>query len=260
MAYIIIGETNQNHHGTKMKIISLINKSDMNVQFLDEYGYIKRHVTYTNFIRGNVKNPYDKTVSGIGFLGDGDYVAWKNGKHTPVYLAWKNMIDRCYCENKSYMYPAYFGICTVSSDWHNFQVFAKWYFDNWYEVDGRLHIDKDILVPGNKEYGAERCILLPQRINMLFVNKPNKNGLPNGIRIVKNDKYSSIYNEEHLGEYNTLEEAYAAYAIRKEQAIKDIANEYKEIIPLKLYHALLKYKVSMLNDKNLIKIKEDLIE
>ena len=62
-----------------------------------------------------------------------------------------------------------------------FQNFAKWFDDNKYEVDGRLHIDKDILYPNCKIYSPETCLLIPQRINMLFLNKPNKRGLPNGI-------------------------------------------------------------------------------
>ena len=63
----------------------------------------------------------------------------------------------------------------------NFQNFAQWYDNHKYECDGRLHIDKDIKYPGNKLYSPYHCILVPQRINMLFSNKLNKRGLPNGI-------------------------------------------------------------------------------
>ena len=72
--------------------------------------------------------------------------------------------------------------------WHNYQNFAQWFNENRYDVEGRLHIDKDILYPGNKIYCPDTCLLVPQRINMLFLNKPNKRGLPNGI-IKSSDKY-----------------------------------------------------------------------
>ena len=40
------------------------------------------------------------------------------------------------------------------------------------------------------------------------------------------------------------------YAARKEEVIKEVANEYKEIIPKDVYDALINYKVLLENDKN----------
>lgn len=52
---------------------------------------------------------------------------------------------------------------------------------NRYECKGRLHVDKDILHPGNKVYSPENCILLPQRINELFfVSSRGTSNLPQG--------------------------------------------------------------------------------
>ena len=56
-----------------MKIISARNKSDIDVQFLDEYGYIKRHTLYINFAKGQIKNPYDKNKYGVGYIGVGKH-------------------------------------------------------------------------------------------------------------------------------------------------------------------------------------------
>ena len=61
------------------------------------------------------------------------------------------------------------------------QIFSDWSDENKYKCGERLHIYKDILYPGNKIYSPDTCILVPQRINLLFMNKPNKRGLPNGI-------------------------------------------------------------------------------
>ena len=49
-----------------------------------------------------------------------------------------------------------------------------------------------------------------------------------------------------------MDEAYAAYAKEKEIAIKRIADEYKEVIPEKVYRALYAYKVNIRNDKNYV--------
>ena len=89
------------------------------------------------------------------------------------------MINRCY--HSKDRFSAYYGTCTVCEEWLNFQVFADWYETHEYPVNERLHLDKDILFAGNKEYAPKKCMLVPQRLNMMFMNKPNKRGLPNGI-------------------------------------------------------------------------------
>lgn len=50
--------------------------------------------------------------------------------------------------------------------------------------------------------------------------------------------------------YPTLEEAYAVYASAKENKIKEVADEYKGVIPKETYEALYSYKVRIENDKN----------
>lgn len=77
-------------------------------------------------------------------------------------------------------------------------------------------------------------------------------GLPNGIYKRKSGKYSAKYNSQELGKFNLLEEAYAVYAKEKEKKIKQVADEYKDIIPEKVYRALYNYKVDIRNDKNYV--------
>lgn len=234
-----------------MKIIKCIDGTNIVVKFQDEFGY-EKPTTYSNFKRGQVRNPYDKTVMDMAYLGVGKYITKdENNKNSREYMCWKHMIERCYVEKHSDKHKSYFGICSICDEWLNFQNFARWYEENKYDVDERLHLDKDILIPGNKLYSPKTCLLVPQRINMLFMNMPNKNGLPNGIRKCKNG-YSATYNHEELGTYNTLEKAYSAYANKKEEVIREIANQYKDIIPTKVYNALLNYKVQIENDKNYI--------
>jgi hypothetical protein len=131
----------------------------------------------------------------------------------------------------------------------DYQNFGEWYETNKYDVNERLHLDKDILYAGNKIYSPCHCLLVPQRINMLFLNKPNNRGLPNGIKLYKKG-YLAKYNGEELGIYPTLEESYAVYANAKEKKIKEVADEYRGIIPERVYESLYDYKVRIENDKN----------
>lgn len=246
-----IFEIRNNKQGTPMRIIRYGSISDIDVQFMDEYGHIVHNAAYTNFKNGQIKNPYDKTTYGVGYLGSGKYMAKAGGKVVESYNVWHDMIRRCYSEKSKEKFQAYFHICMVSKLWHNYQNFAEWFNENKYEVDGRLHIDKDILYPGNKIYCPDTCLLVPQRINMLFLNKPNKKGLPNGIAKYS-DRYLVKYNGVEHGYGNTLEDAFELYAKVKKDAIIKIANEYKDIIPKKLYSALLEYNVLIDIDKNYV--------
>ena len=50
---------------------------------------------------------------------------------------------------------------------------------------------------------------------------------------------------KYLGLYNTIEDAFNAYKQSKETEIKQIADEYKDKIPNKLYEAMYNYKVEI---------------
>ena len=56
-----------------MKIIAYRGNNDIDVEFQDEYHHVK-NTTYSNFKRGNVKNPYDKDLFGIGYLIIGGFL------------------------------------------------------------------------------------------------------------------------------------------------------------------------------------------
>ena len=246
-----LGETRLNKQGTMMKIVRYGSNTDIDIEFMDDFHYIKEHQTYSNFKTGGIKNPYDRTTYGVGYLGDGIYMAKENNKIVEGYRVWHDIMRRCYSEHSKDRFPAYYHICTVSEEWHNYQNFAKWFEENKYEVNERLHIDKDILCPGNKIYCEEMCMLVPQRINMLFANKPNKRGLPNEIVQYKHG-FLVKYSGEDYGVKETLEEAFELYADKKKEAIINIANDYKDIIPHRLYQALLNYKVKIDVDKNYV--------
>lgn len=248
-----MGEVGKNNSGTLMRIIEYRSSEDVDIEFLDEHHYIKKHSQYCNFKKGQIKNPYDKDLYGVGYIGVGKWkVKDETGKWSRVYLCWRHMIERCYFEKNKDLHKAYYGICEVCDEWLNFQNFACWYKSKEYDVPERLHLDKDIKYPGNTLYSPETCILVPQKINMMFMNKANKRGLPNGITQVAKG-YHVKYNGEKLGVYPTVEEAYLHQTKKKKEEIIKLANEYKEIIPNYIYDIVVSYEFDIKNDKNYMK-------
>ena len=195
------------------------------------------------------RDPYEPTVYGIGFHGEGEYKPSYKGVHTPASRVWKNMLRRCYCEKYYSSKKTYEG-ATVCEEWHNYQNFAKWYEENCYQIDGdEIHLDKDILVKGNKVYSPETCVFVPEPINSLFTKRQGRRGdLPIGVHLCpKGKKYiaqcGSNGRRVYLGRYDTPEEAFQRYKEFKEQEVKRVAEHYKDLIPQKLYEALQNYEV-----------------
>ena len=148
------GETGINNFGSEIIIIGYRKYSEIDVYF-PEYDWTFKNATYQSFKNGEIKCPYEKRVYGIGYLAEGKYKPKENGKHTKVYKTWKDMLGRCYDTKIQEKYPTYKD-CKVDKNWHNFQNFAKWYYDNYYEVEGeRMELDKDILFKHNKIYSPE---------------------------------------------------------------------------------------------------------
>lgn len=237
-----IGEIRYNTYGTPMKIVKIKNNSMVEIEFLD-VNNIHKEVAYQNFVSGAIKNPYDRNVRGVGYYGEGNYKAIdRNNPYVKrVFQVWSTMLDRCHRESNRDMFPSYEN-CLVCEEWHNYQVFRKWYDENYYEVGTeRMHIDKDILYKNNKVYSPKTCLIVPQRINMLFVHKPNKYGLPNGVKPRAKGKFEAQYNGKSLGVFDTVEKAAITHDKAKKEAIIKIANEYKNSIPIKVYEALINW-------------------
>lgn len=247
-----IGEINYNKFGSKMKIVGYREYSDIDVYFL-EYDWTFYHASYQTFKKGLIKCPYEKRVYGIGYVGEGKYLLNEDSKNTKCYKVWNSMLERCYSKK----YPTYKD-CTVWDKWLNFQNFAEWYENNFYQIEGeRMHLDKDILLKGNKVYSPQNCVFVPEKINTLFIKCNNKRGeYPIGVYYDKqtgkfksqcsvydfeNKKFKKIY----LGKYNTPEEAFEVYKQFKEKHIKKIADYYKEQIPQKLHDAMYRYEVEI---------------
>ena len=242
-----IGEQALNNQGCIMAIIEYRKNKDIDVQFED--GTIVTNREYGDFKKGAIKNPNHASIYDIGYIGQGDY-NYKENKDS--YEAWRGMIRRCYDSQSLSKKPTYIG-CTVCEEWHSFQNFAEWYYDNYYEIpEQRMALDKDIICKGNKTYSPDTCVFVPQCINSLFTKRDTKRGAsPIGVSYHKRiNKYQSYCNdgsghEVYLGYYDTPDGAFEAYKQYKEQVIKDMAEEYKDLIPEVLYNAMLNYEVEI---------------
>lgn len=249
-------ERGMNNFGSQMIIIQYRKAIDIDVYF-PQYNWTTKNRVYDSFKKGTISCPYEKRVYGEGYIGEGDYTAWKNGKHTRVYRTWCHMLERCYDEKYHEKESTYIG-CETSKEWLNFQNFGEWDEDNYYEIEGeRMHLDKDILFKSNKIYSPDTCIYVPETINKLFTKSDKKRGgNPIGVCYHKrNNNYvagCSVYDFEnkkkkriHLGSYNTPEEAFEVYKQFKEQYIKQVADYYKDKIPQKLYDTMYNYEVEI---------------
>lgn len=244
-----LNETRVNNDGEEMRIVRYGNCYDIDVQFVKD-GTIVEHREYSAFKKGKIKNPMSPSVCGVGFIGKGRFKAHdKNGKPTKCYSAWHNMLKRCYDPKYQEKFSTYEN-CKVCKEWHNYQVFAEWYYEHYYEIENeKMNLDKDILCKGNKVYAPDNCVFVPQFINSLFVKRDKLRG-KYYIGVYKDgNKFEAQLTKDnrkiHLGTYSTPNEAFLAYKEAKEQYIKEIAEKYKDKIPCKLYEAMLNYKVEI---------------
>ena len=243
-----IGERFISNEGYEMVIVEYNNANDLRVEFQDEYK-ARVHTTYNNCKKGEIKNPYHRSVYGVGYVGQGKYDISINRKATNYYSDWNDMIRRCYSDKYHEKYPTYKD-CFVNEEAHCFQDFAEWWHNNYYEIEGeQMCLDKDILIKGNKEYSFNTMVFVPQRINKLFTKRDNYRGdLPIGVRYENTtSKYQTscqtLNRNKYLGLYDTPHEAFLAYKEFKEAYIKQIADEYKGRIPDRLYDAMYAWEV-----------------
>ena len=234
------------------KILKYNDNRNVEVQFL-KTGY-EATVELVQVKRGNVKDPYLPSVYDIGIIGD-KYPSKINGVQTKEYMLWYSMLRRCYSESFKKKQPTYEG-CEVSNNFKSYEYFYEWCnkqigFGN----DGNgnpFHLDKDLLIKGNKVYSENTCVFLPQEINSLLVKCTASRGkYLIGVCWHKTNKaFISRVNknkgkQEHLGYFNTEIEAFKVYKTAKESFIKEQANKWKSQIDERSYEALINYQVEI---------------
>lgn len=233
------GEKRIMNCGMMAEIIEYKAWNDLTIKF--ENGYITKVKYYDGFKKGIIKNPYCPSVYNIGYLGETS--TRENGKPLKSYKIWEAMIKRCYSKKSNINYPSY-DKCEVCEEWLCYANFKNWYDKNIYEIIGEnICLDKDILVQNNKIYSPETCIFVPEYINKLFMGHKRNYELPKGIYETEYKKYQASIRIKgkniYLGTFDTIEEASQSYYKARLDYIKEVAEEYKDKIPKKLYNRLI---------------------
>lgn len=188
----------------------------------------------------NRKVSAPKLVYGIG-INDADYavVKWRpieyaNGQRKrelvwicPFYRVWQSMLMRCYSTKYQERYPTYIG-CTVSGEWLLFSNFRAWMDKQDWEG---MQLDKDLLLEGNKVYGAEKCVFVSRMVNIFTIDRGNDRGewlIGVDWYKRKNKFRSSCSNpftkkREHLGYFTCEQEAHQEWLKRKLELAYELA-------------------------------------
>ena len=243
-----VGKVCKSNLSGDFKIVKYNNARDVEIQFLNT-GF-ETTVQLGDIRSGKVKDPYTPSVYGVGILG-AKYPAKVNGVKTKEYNLWCSMLTRCCSDNFKIKYPTYEG-CEVSDKFKSYEYFYEWCHEQVGFGNQDWHLDKDLLVKGNKVYSESTCVFIPAEVNTLLVKSDNIRG-KHLIGICWNKKASAFVarvrinkgKQEFLGYFKTEIEAFKAYKEAKESFVKEQANVWKSHIDERAYEALMKYTVEI---------------
>lgn len=237
-----VGTRHVNKSGFQYEIIEDLGKGLRRIKFLDEFGW-ESIVSCDNAGSGHCGNLYGRSVSGIGYVGVGDYTT---KVHKREYRLWGSMFKRCYSEKELASKPSYYDKI-VHEKWHCFQDFAGWCSKEHGFGERGWELDKDILVYQNKVYSPETCCFVPKELNIAFCGTAKRNkkfNLPLGIGLdeVTNRFVAQGVKGVKIGRFKNVEDAIFAYKVYKENYMQELAEKYKGVVADKVYQAVLNYK------------------
>ena len=246
----LVGREFETKHYGKCVIVEYVDSTNVTVMFYEPECCVKCHLSQLR--RGYVKNPICPRVYGVGFFGVGKYDSKKDRK---IYDIWKAMLLRCYCTIKHGHRPTYKDV-TVCEEWFNFQNFAEWCYSQKFfnfkdEKGNSYHLDKDILVKGNKVYSPETCCFVPAYVNTMLLGCDKVRGIyPKGVcyhkgtGVVVAQLRSPSGEKIHLGSFSSEEEAFQAYKKAKEGLLREVAETLKDVLDPRIYTALLEWEIT----------------
>lgn len=187
-----------------------------------------------------------KLKFGVG-INDGTYPTQVNKKAVREYSLWNSIICRSYSPLYHIEKPTYMG-CEVSDNFKHYKFFYEWCQEQiGFHNKEIYHIDKDILVKGNKKYSEDTCVFVPKEINaFLTLRKNDRGSQPIGVSM-HGSKYKASCNVDgsyrNLGVFSDSYSAFLAYKECKESIAKVLAERYKYDIDPRVYEALMTYEV-----------------
>ena len=243
-----VGKILKSKNFGEFKILKYNDSGNVEIRFL-KTGYETSERLH-NIRNGNVKDRYLPSVCGVGVLGT-KYPSKVNNVLTKEYVLWVHMLQRCYSDVYKKQKPTYKD-CEVSENFKSYEYFYEWCNKQIGFGNDGWHLDKDLLIKGNKVYDENTCIFIPSEINLVLVKRTalrgeyligvswHKKGKSFVAQISKNKG-----KQEKLGCFNTEIEAFNAYKWVKENYLKELANKWKSQIDIRAYEALMKYTVNI---------------
>lgn len=235
-----------NNYGD-VEVVEYLDSHNITVKFLNTDSI--KITTTSALTTGILKDPEVHNTHKYGVM-DLPKSVGKGGKRDPLYHTWNGVMQRCYNLKHKINSPTYED-CTSSETFRYFSKFKSWYYSQIGCDQKEWHLDKDILVKGNKVYSEDTCCIVPAEINCALAgNKGVRGAFPQGViynctktryraRIQRGDKWES------LGTYDTPEEAFYAYKPVKEAHIKSLAEKWKDKIDPRVYEALMNWTIEI---------------
>ena len=247
-----VGKVFKSKSSGDFKVLKYNDSYNVGIQFL-KTGY-ETIVQLTNVRNGYIKDPYLPSVYGVGILGT-KYPSKVSGVTTKEYVPWCSMLKRCYSDSYKKKNPTYKD-CEVSENFKSYEYFYEWCHKQvGFGNDGNgnpFHLDKDLLIKGNKVYSENTCVFIPSEINSLLIKREALRGeYLIGVYWSKTNKAfvaqvrKNKGKQEHLGFFKTEIEAFNAYKQAKEAFVKEQANKWKGKIDDRAYGALMSYEVNI---------------
>lgn len=121
-----------------------------------------------------------------------------NKLNRKIYDTWYDMIKRCYSDKYHQREPSYIG-CTVNIRWKYLSNFVKDIsnipgYSIWSQsFNQHMALDKDILVPGNREYGPGLVCFVDMKTNSEEEIKRNR-WYPIEVRLLDGTLVGVFYN------------------------------------------------------------------
>ena len=190
-----------------------------------------------------------RLVCGVGY-NDRKYPTRINGIRTKQYAVWRNMIERCHSAGYSLRNETYKD-SYVSDNFKSFSYFYEWCQKQIGFKNNGWHLDKDILIKGNKVYSEDVCVFVPGEINKLLTKSDASRG--DCLIGVSFDRSKGLF-ESHLrvngklrflGYFSDEISAHKKYKEEKEAHVKNIATKWAGLIDHRAYDALMEYKVEI---------------
>ena len=242
-----VGKVCKSKSSGDFKIVKYNDSRNVEIQFINT-GF-EKSVQLGDIRNGNVKDSYTPSVFGVGISGT-KYPNRVNGRKTKEYVLWCHMFERCYSDAYKKKYPTYEG-CEVSDNFKSYEYFYEWCHKQ-VGFNKEWHLDKDLLIKGNKVYSEDTCVFLPSEINSLLTKREALRGehLIGVSWCKKANAFKASVNknkgkQEHLGYFKTELEAFNAYKVAKESFVKEQAEKWKGKIDNRAYDALMSYKVEI---------------